>query len=131
MLLHPVERRGGVAQLALAVVEHALRAADAAEVEAQHREPAPHEHVEQGVDDLVVHRPAMLRVRMQDHGERCRRPLAVDVPPFQPTVGAVEDDFRHYTFSELTRPPGRPVCCGWKSALDRPCTAERLARRDA
>ena len=54
--LHPVERRGGVRELALAVVERALAAADAAEVEAQHREAAVHEDVEQVVDDLVVHR---------------------------------------------------------------------------
>src|SRR3546814_20345432 len=38
--LHPVERRGGVAQFADAIVERALAAADAAEVEAQHRETA-------------------------------------------------------------------------------------------
>ena len=40
-----------------AVVELALAAADAAEIEAQHREAALREHVEELVDDLVVHRP--------------------------------------------------------------------------
>src|SRR3546814_4771929 len=45
--LHPVERRGGVAQFADAIVERALAAADAAEVEAQHRETARDERSEE------------------------------------------------------------------------------------
>jgi hypothetical protein len=58
------------------VVELALAAADAAEVEAQHREAALREHVEELVDDLVVHRAAELRMRVQDDGDRApsRRP---------------------------------------------------------
>ena len=59
----------------------ALRAADAAEIEAQHREAAAREHVEQVVDDPVVHRPAVQRMRMQDQRQRRRRPRAVDVAP--------------------------------------------------
>ena len=46
--LRPVERRGRVRQFALAVVERALAAADAAEIEAQHREAAVHEVVDTG-----------------------------------------------------------------------------------
>jgi hypothetical protein len=41
--LHPVERAGGVRQLANAVVEAALAAADAAEIEAQRGEAAADE----------------------------------------------------------------------------------------
>ena len=61
---------GGIRQFADAVIERALAAADAAEIEAQHREVAVHEGVVELVDDLVVHRPAELRVRMQDDRER-------------------------------------------------------------
>ena len=93
--MHPVERCRRVAQLALAVVEHALGAADAAEIEPQHREAAPGEHVEQAVHDAVVHRAAVKRVRMQDHRERRRRPLAMDISTFQPPVRAVEDHLGH------------------------------------
>ena len=53
-----------------AVVERALAAADAAEIEAQHREAAMHERVVELIDDLVVHRAAELRVRMQHDGDR-------------------------------------------------------------
>ena len=41
--LRPVERGGRIRQLAGAVVERALAAADAAEIEAQRREAAVHE----------------------------------------------------------------------------------------
>ena len=61
--LQPVERGGGIGQLARAVVEIALAAPDAAEIEAQHREAALDEQVVEVVDDLVVHRAAELRVR--------------------------------------------------------------------
>ena len=68
--LHPVECRSGVGKLARAVVEFALAAADAAEVEAQRGEVALLEHVKEVVDDLVVHRAAELRVRVQNDGNR-------------------------------------------------------------
>ena len=54
--------RGGVGQLADAVVEHALALADAAEIEAQRREAALDEGLVEQLDDLVVHRAAGLRV---------------------------------------------------------------------
>ncbi len=61
--LQPVERGSRVRQLARAAVPDALAAADAAEVEPQHRKAALHEGVIERVDDLIVHRPAELRVR--------------------------------------------------------------------
>ena len=48
----------------------ALAAAHAAEIEAQHREAALGERIIEAVDDLVVHRAAELRVRMQDQRDR-------------------------------------------------------------
>ena len=78
-----------------AVVERALAAADAAEIEAQHREVAVHERVVELVDDLMVHRAAELRVRMQHDGDRRvllpRRVIAA----LDPAGRAGEDDFRH------------------------------------
>ena len=68
--LQPVERAGGIGEFARAVVEVALAAADAAEVEAQDGEAALDERVVEIVDDLVVHRAAELRVRMQDQRNR-------------------------------------------------------------
>src|ERR1043166_6110765 len=93
--LRPVERRGGIREFALAVVEGALAAPHAAEVEAQHREIAVYEGVVHLIDDLVVHRPAELRVRVQDDGERRvllpRRVVSsLDAPG-----RADENDFRH------------------------------------
>jgi hypothetical protein len=52
------------------VVELALASADAAEIEPQRREAALLEHVEQVVDDLVVHRAAELRMWMKNHRNR-------------------------------------------------------------
>src|SRR3569623_795243 len=52
------------------MVEGALRAADAAKIEAERREAAVHERIVELVDDGVVHRAAELRVRMQDDGDR-------------------------------------------------------------
>ena len=105
--LRPVERGGGIRQFAGAVVERALAAADAAEVEAQHREAAVHEGVVELVDDLVVHRPAELRVRMQHDGDRRvllpRRMIAA----FDPSGGTGEDDLRHAI--DLDTAAGRDV----------------------
>ena len=75
------------------MVEFALAAADAAEVEAQRREAARLEHVEQLVDDLVVHRTAELRVRMQHDGDRGVLLLGRLVSALKATGGSVEDDF--------------------------------------
>ena len=93
--LHPVERGGRIRQLAGAMVEFALAAADRTEVEAQRREAALLEHVEQLVDDLVVHRAAELRVRMQDDGDRGVLLLGGLVAAFEAAGWSVEDDFGH------------------------------------
>ena len=60
--LDPIERRSGVAELADAIVEHALALADTAEIEAQSRKSAADKGLVEQLDDLVVHRPAGLRV---------------------------------------------------------------------
>ena len=93
--LQPVERRGGVGQFALAAVEAALAASHSAEVEAQGRKAAAHEALIQGVDDLVVHRAAVLRMRVQHQRHRRRRRALVMVARLDTPLGAVDDHVRH------------------------------------
>ena len=59
-------------ELADAVVERALALADAAEVEPQGREAALDEGLVEQLDDLVVHRAAGLRMRVQDQATGAR-----------------------------------------------------------
>ena len=99
--LHPVERRGGVGELAGAVVELALAPPDAAEIEAEHRKAALREHIEELVDDLVVHRPAELRVGMEDDGDRAVLLLGGLETPFESAGRAGEDHFRHDALSSF------------------------------
>ena len=94
-LAERVERRRGVGQLADAMVEHPLAAADTARVEAQHGETAFCEHVEEVVDDLVIHRAAEFRVRMQHDGDRGVRLLAGLVAALEAAFGSVENHFWH------------------------------------
>src|SRR5438445_1266127 len=93
--LDPVERGGSIRQFAGAMVELALAAADAAEIEAQRGEIALLEHVEEVVDDLVVHRAAELRVRMQDDGDRRTLFLGRLVASLQAAGRTGESDLRH------------------------------------
>jgi hypothetical protein len=82
-------------QQARAVVERALAAADAAEIEAQHGEAAMRERVVALVDDLVIHRAVKLRVRMQNHRDRCVLLLGRMIAAFEAARGAGENNFRH------------------------------------
>src|SRR5690606_32047183 len=93
--LHPVERARRVAELADAVVEAALAAADAAEIEAQRGEPAVDESLVQPLDDAVVHRPAPLRVRMEDHRHRRARARRGGITAFEAAFGAGKNDGGH------------------------------------
>ena len=52
--LHPIERARGIAQFADAVVERALALADAAKIEAQHDEAAPHERLVERLLNLLL-----------------------------------------------------------------------------
>ncbi len=71
MVLRPIERGGRVRQFTGAVNERTLAAADAAEVETQHREAAMGEGIIALIDDLMIHRAMKLRgVWMQDHRDR-------------------------------------------------------------
>lgn len=93
--LHPIERRGGVGQLADAVVERALALAHAAKVEAQRGEAAPLERLVEFLDDAVVHRAARIGMRVQDHGDGRTRTRSGSETAFEATFGAGENDFGH------------------------------------
>jgi hypothetical protein len=77
------------------MVEDALAPPDAPEIEAKNRKAALHEHVEQLIGDLIVHRSAELRVRMEH--DRDRRPAFPRrlKPAFKSPGGAREHDLRH------------------------------------
>src|SRR5213078_1536993 len=93
--LRPVERGSRIRQFAGAVIERALAAADAAEIETQHRKPAMRERVVALVDDLMIHRAVKLRMRMQDHRNRRVLLLRRMVTAFKAARGAGENNFRH------------------------------------
>jgi hypothetical protein len=79
------------------MVEQPLAAPDTTGVEPQHGKAALGEHVEEIIDDLVVHRPAELRVGMQYDGYGSIRLLARLVPTFQTAFRPVENHFWHET----------------------------------
>ena len=93
--LEPVERRCRVAQLALAPVVGALAAPDPPEIEPEGRESPAAERVKQGVDHLVVHRSAVLRVGMQEQRDGGVGLLAVNIPAFDPSGRSIDHYFRH------------------------------------
>jgi hypothetical protein len=102
--LHPVERGRRVGKLAGAVVEIALAAADAAEIEAQRGEAALLKHIEEIVDDLVVHRAAELRMRMQDERDRSVLLLRRLIPALETAGRPRKDNLWHfYSTSDHTR----------------------------
>ena len=93
--LRPVEGGSGVRQFALAVVEGALRPSDAAEVEAQHGKPAFGKTIISVIDNLVVHRPAKLRMRMKHHRDRRPALLGGMKTTLQPTGGTGKENLGH------------------------------------
>ena len=100
--LDPVKRGRRIGQLARAMVEFALAAADATEIEAENSEAALREHVEKLVDHLIVHRPAKRRMRMEDDRDRAVFPLGGLEAPFEAPGGPGENDFRHVLSTSLS-----------------------------
>jgi hypothetical protein len=81
--LQPIERRRRIRQFADPAVENALAAPDPAEIEPQHRTAPPLKAIEQLIRHAIVHRAAVLRVRVQDQRDRRRLVFLVLVLPFQ------------------------------------------------
>src|SRR4029453_2620734 len=65
---HEVERGAVVVHLAGPAIVRPGAAADAAEVEPQHRDADPRERLRRLIHDLRMHRPAVERVRMAGGG---------------------------------------------------------------
>ena len=103
--LQVVKRRGGIAELAHALIVFALAAPDATEVEAKHRESKLVEGVVQAVHDPVVHRSAVQRMRMQHDRDRGVGGFLGVVAAFQAALGAGEYDFGHQFACSLSGPP--------------------------
>src|SRR5205807_254161 len=93
--LCPIERRGRIGEFPHAVVKRALAAADAAKVEAQHRKVAMRERIVELVDDLMVHRAAELRMRVQHDRDRRVLGLRRMETALDPSGRTGEDDFWH------------------------------------
>jgi hypothetical protein len=77
------------------MIERSLAPADAAEIETQRGEAPVREGVIELVHDRIVHRPAELRVRVQDdRNRRISGPAGVKTP-LDPSVFAGKNHFRH------------------------------------
>src|SRR4051794_17820107 len=100
--LHPIERGRSVAELANAVVEHALALVHAAEIEAQGRKAAPDEGLIEQLNDLVVHRSAHLRMRVEDQSDRRAGAAAGMETSFEASLRAWENDFGHGCFGSCS-----------------------------
>src|SRR5213078_870177 len=105
--LRPVERGSRIRQFAGAVIERALAAADAAEIEAQHRKSAMRERIVTLVDDLVIHRAVKLRMRVQHHRDRRVLLLRRMITAFEAACGAGKNDFGHWWSLA-----NQPTCAG-------------------
>src|SRR5947209_10891633 len=77
------------------MVERALAASDAAEVEANDRKVAVGERIVEVVDDLVVHRAAELRVRVQHDGDRGVLLTSRMVATLDPSTRTGKDNLGH------------------------------------
>jgi hypothetical protein len=93
--LQPVESRGRVRQFARAIFEQALAAADAAEIETQHRKAAAGEDLLERMHDRIVHRAAERGMGMKDNGDGRSGGLVVVVARFDPAGRAVENHLWH------------------------------------
>ena len=99
--LQPIEGRGRVGKLAGSAIPGALAAPDAAEIEPQHRESAGRKRMIQRVNHLIVHRPAELRVRVQNERDGAVAAVFVMVTGFQATAWAIDNKFGHQSFLSL------------------------------
>src|SRR6185437_6680659 len=96
-----------IRQLADAGIERALASAHASEIEAHRGAAQPVVHMEEVVDERIVHRAAELWVRMQDEGHRRIGRLLTLVADFDSAGRAGKNNVRHRLSAPL-RPPKRP-----------------------
>ena len=106
------------------MIERALAAADAAEVEPQYREAACNERVIDLIDDLVVHRAVKLRMRVQHHRDRRILLLCRMVAALETACRAGENNFGHQaSLNEIVnRHCARTSACA-NGSVDEVCSA--------
>src|ERR1700677_1154981 len=95
------------------MIESALGASDAAKIEAQHRKSALREGVIHIIHNLIVHRAAKLRVRMQNDGDRRAALFGGMETAFESSGRTVENHFRHFASSLLARRAVARSARGW------------------
>ena len=95
MGLNPIQPARRIRQFSHSAIEDALRPPDAPKVEAKRGKPLFYENLIDRIDDFVVHRPAMLRVEVQDQGDGRPRFFGVMVSAFQATFRTIENDIGH------------------------------------
>ena len=89
---HPCNRRQRVIQFAIARVVFAIAVFGTSKIKAQSLIPGAHERPHQGVDNLVMHGPAMLRVRMTNDRTTLERTLTRTLNNgLKTTDGAVDE----------------------------------------
>src|SRR5262249_35503103 len=93
--LRPVQGRRCVRELPLAVVKIALREADSAKVKAKDRESTLGKSVVKIVDNLIVHRPAELRMRVKNDGDGRAADCRGVKPAFDASGGPIKLDLGH------------------------------------
>src|SRR5262249_34555291 len=89
-----------------AMVEGALAAADAAEIESQDRKVPVHEGIIELINNLVVHVPAELRVRLENDCDRGVPLPGGMITAFDASGRTGEDDFRHWHLNRALRAAG-------------------------
>src|SRR6185437_2875492 len=110
--LQPIEGGGGVGQFPRPVVEQAFAPPHAAEIEAQHREPAPLKRVIQVIYHLIIHGAAELRMGMEDERYGGVWAALVVVAGLDSAGGAADIDFRHVGSASTPLSPvfGDSIC---------------------
>ena len=93
--LDPVERSRSIRKLTDPIVETALAATNSAEIEAQRRKTAGDEGAVHRHGDPVVHRPAALGVRVEDHRDRCTGARTRLETAFKAAFGTGKNDCGH------------------------------------
>lgn len=102
--LHPIERGGGVGQLAHAIIERALAAANAAKVEAERGKATTLERLVESLRDAVVHCAPTLRMRVQDHGYGRAGTGSWAETTFKTAFGTRENDCWHCDLTGKNEP---------------------------
>ena len=102
--LHPVERGGGVPDLADAAVVPALAAANSPEIEPHHRATEPLERLIHRVGDPIVHRSAVQRMWVENQRDWGAGLLGMMITALEPAIRAGKHHLWHGVLKPLSYP---------------------------